>query len=78
MTQTLEKIVREDDTFPCWRWGFFLLDIERVFFHFIPSVLLENKTGCMSNRKMNTCLGCRAVREVCGVFQACYLVVIWS
>lgn len=46
--------------------GFFSqLDTERVFFHFSLSVLLENKTGCMSNRKMNTCLGCRVVREVC-------------
>lgn len=45
----------------------------RVFFHFILSVLLENKTGGMSNRKMNTCLGCRIVWEVWGVSQACYL-----
>lgn len=55
--------------------GGFRLDIERVFFHFIPSFLLENKTGCMSNGKMNT--WCRVVRKECGVSQACYLVVIF-
>ena len=53
--------------------GSFQLNTERVFFRFILSVLSENKTGCMSNRKMNTCLGCKVVREVCEVSQACYL-----
>lgn len=30
------------------------------------------KRHSMSNRKMNTCLGCRIVRVVYGIFQACY------
>lgn len=44
---------------------FFNFNTERGFFRFILSVLTENKTGCMSNRKMNPCLGCRVVRRRC-------------
>lgn len=31
LTQTLEEIEREDESFPCWRFFFFWLAIERVF-----------------------------------------------